>query len=200
VVDAPGAPFLTGLEKIAAIHKGDFRLTPNQNLIIANVPPSELMKIDALVADHGLGKALNTSPVRRDALACVALPTCGLSMAEAERYLPAFVDRVDELLAKHGLKEIPLTVRITGCPNGCARPYLAEIALIGRAPGRYTLRLGADAVGSRLNVLYRDNIDEASIVAALDELIGRYAVERHSEERFGDFLWRANILKQDVHA
>ncbi|HEV7609676.1 MAG TPA: assimilatory sulfite reductase (NADPH) hemoprotein subunit [Steroidobacteraceae bacterium] len=200
VVDRPGAPFLTGLEKIAAIHQGDFRLTANQNLIIANVPASECMNIDRLVADHGLGKALSTSPVRRDALACVALPTCALAMAEAERYLPGFIDRVDELLAKHGLRNIPLTVRITGCPNGCARPYLAEIALIGRAPGRYTLRLGADAVGSRLNVLYRDNIDEPSIVSALDELIGRYAAERHTDERFGDFLWRANVLKQESHA
>jgi sulfite reductase (NADPH) hemoprotein beta-component len=200
VVDRPGAPFLTGLEKIAAIHQGDFRLTANQNLIIANVPSSECMNIDKIVADHGLGKALFTSPVRRDALACVALPTCALAMAEAERYLPSFVDRVDELLAKHGLKDIPLTVRITGCPNGCARPYLAEIALIGRAPGRYTLRLGADAVGSRLNVLYRDNIDEPSIVSALDELIGRYAAERHADERFGDFLWRANVLKQEIRA
>src|SRR6188508_1259644 len=195
VVDKPGAPFLTGLEKIAAIHQGDFRLTANQNLIIANVPATECMNIDRIVADHGLGKALFTSPVRRDALACVALPTCGLSMAEAERYLPTFIDRVDELLVKHALKDIPLTVRITGCPNGCARPYLAEIALIGRAPGRYTLRLGADAVGSRLNIVYRDNIDEPAIVAVLDELIARYAAERHANERFGDFLWRANVLK-----
>src|SRR5690242_7760296 len=116
VTDRPGAPFLTGLEKIAAVHKGDFRLTPNQNLIIANVPPSELMAIDALVNDHGLAKALHTSPVRRDALACVALPTCALAMAESERYLPSFVDRVDELLHKHGLRGVPLTVRITGCP------------------------------------------------------------------------------------
>ncbi len=200
VVDRPGAPFLTGLEKIAAIHQGDFRLTANQNLIIANVPASECMNIDKLVADHGLGKALFTSPVRRDALACVALPTCALAMAEAERYLPGFVDRVDALLVKHGLRDIPLTVRITGCPNGCARPYLAEIALIGRAPGRYTLRLGADAVGSRLNVVYRDNIDENAIVTALDELIARYAAERHADERFGDFLWRANVLKQEVRA
>jgi len=200
VTDRPGAPFLTGLEKIAAIHKGDFRLTPNQNLIIANVPPSELMAIDALVADHGLGKALNTSPVRRDALACVALPTCALAMAESERYLPAFVDRVDELLHKHGLRGIPLTVRITGCPNGCARPYLAEIALIGRAPGRYTLRLGGDAVGSRLNVIHRDNIDESSIVTVLDELIARYAAERQTEERFGDFLWRVQVLKPGTRA
>ena len=200
VVDKPGAPFLTGLEKIAVIHQGDFRLTANQNLIIANVPASECMNIDRVVADYGLGKALFTSPVRRDALACVALPTCGLSMAEAERYLPTFVDRVDELLVKHGLRDIPLTVRITGCPNGCARPYLAEIALIGRAPGRYTLRLGADAVGSRLNVLYRDNIDEKAIVEVLDDLIGRYARARKTDERFGDFLWRVNELKAETHA
>jgi sulfite reductase (NADPH) hemoprotein beta-component len=200
VSDRPGAPFLTGLEKIAAIHKGDFRLTANQNLIIANVPAEECMNIDRLVADYGLGKALFTSPVRRDALACVALPTCALAMAEAERYLPSFVDRVDELLHKNGLKDIPLTVRITGCPNGCARPYLAEIALIGRAPGRYTLRLGADAIGSRLNVIYRDNIDEASIATLLDGLFARYARERQADERFGDFLWRVNELKAEVRA
>src|SRR5690242_5803211 len=200
IADRPGAPMLTGMEKIAAVHQGDFRLTANQNLIIANVPPDELMNIDRLVADHGLGKALFTSPVRRDALACVALPTCALAMAEAERYLPGFVDRVDELLVKNGLKDIPLTVRITGCPNGCARPYLAEIALIGRAPGRYTLRLGADAVGQRLNVIYRDNIDEAAIVTVLDELFARYARARNTGERFGDFLWRVNELKAEVRA
>jgi sulfite reductase (NADPH) hemoprotein beta-component len=200
VADHPGALLLTGLEKIAAIHQGDFRLTANQNLIIANVPASECMNIDRLVADHGLGRALHTTPVRRDALACVALPTCALAMAEAERYLPGFIDRIDGLLAKHGLREIPLTVRITGCPNGCARPYLAEIALIGRAPGRYTLRLGADATGQRLNVLYRDNIDENAIATALDELIGRYAAERHVNERFGDFLWRAQVLKAEPRA
>jgi sulfite reductase (NADPH) hemoprotein beta-component len=194
VGDTPGKPFLTGLAKIAAIHQGDFRLTANQNLIVANVPASECMNIDRLVADHGLGQALFTTPLRRDALACVALPTCALAMAEAERYLPGFVDRVEGLLVRHGLKDIPLTLRITGCPNGCARPYLAEIGLIGRAPGRYTLRLGADAIGSRLNVIYRDNIDENAIVAALDELIARYAAERHANERFGDFLWRASIL------
>jgi sulfite reductase (NADPH) hemoprotein beta-component len=200
VGDTPGKPFLTGLEKIAAIHQGDFRLTANQNLIIANVPANECMNIDRLVADHGLGKALSTTPLRRDALACVALPTCALAMAEAERYLPNFTDRVEALLFKHGLRDIPLTLRITGCPNGCARPYLAEIALIGRAPGRYTLRLGADAVGSRLNVVYRDNIDENAIVTVLDELVGRYSVERHAGERFGDFLWRVNVLKQEIRA
>jgi len=200
VADRPGAMHLTGLEKIAAIHQGDFRLTPNQNLIIANVPQSECMNIDQIVADHGLGKALFSAPVRRDALACVALPTCGLSMAEAERYLPTFIDRVEELLAKQNLRQIPLTVRITGCPNGCARPYLAEIALIGRAPGRYTLRLGGDATGQRLNVLHRDNIDEAAILTILDELFGRYRAERQQGERFGDFLWRVNVLTAEKRA
>jgi sulfite reductase (NADPH) hemoprotein beta-component len=191
---------LTGMEKIAAIHQGDFRLTANQNLIIANVPQSECMKIDQLVADHGLGRALHTTPLRRDALACVALPTCALAMAEAERYLPTFVDRIEELLIKQNMKDLPLTLRITGCPNGCARPYLSEIALIGRAPGRYTLRLGADATGTRLNVVYRDNIDEPSILAALDELFARYRDERERDERFGDFLWRAKVLKTETHA
>src|SRR5688572_25915540 len=200
VADRPGAPHLTGLEKIARMHQGDFRLTPNQNLIIANVPQADCMKIDQIVHDHGLGKALFTTPLRRDALACVSLPTCGLAMAEAERYLPTFVDRVEELLVKQNLKEIPLTLRITGCPNGCARPYLAEIALIGRAPGRYTLRLGGDATGQRLNVIHRDNIDEASILTVLDELFARYRGERHANERFGDFLWRVNVLTPEKHA
>jgi sulfite reductase (NADPH) hemoprotein beta-component len=194
VADKPGAMHLTGLEKIAAIHKGDFRLTGNQNLIIANVEQDDCMAIDQLVADHGLGRALHTTPLRRDALACVALPTCGLAMAEAERYLTTFVDRVEDLLIRQNMKEIPLTLRITGCPNGCARPYLAEIALIGRAPGRYALRLGGDHTGQRLNVLYRDNIDENAILVALDELFARYRNERQPAERFGDFLWRLNLL------
>ena len=200
IADRPGAMHLTGLEKIAAIHQGDFRLTPNQNLVIANVPAGECMKIDQLVADHGLAKSLLTSPVRRDAIACVALPTCGLAMAEAERYLPGFAEKVEGVLARHGLKNIPLTLRITGCPNGCGRPYLAEIGMIGRAPGRYTLRLGGDATGQRMNVIYRDNIDENAILAALDELIARYAAERQADERFGDFLWRAQVLTAEKRA
>jgi sulfite reductase (NADPH) hemoprotein beta-component len=200
IADRPGALHLSGLEKIAQIHQGDFRLTGNQNLIIANVPADQCMKIDQLVADHGLGKTLFMTPVRRDALACVSLPTCGLAMAEAERYLPSFTERVEGVLARHGLKDIPLTVRITGCPNGCARPYLAEIALIGRAPGRYTLRLGGDATGERLNVIYRDNIDENAILTVLDELIGKYGRERESGERFGDFLWRNHLLTAEKRA
>ncbi len=194
VADTPGARWLTGLREIAGVHRGDFRLTPNQNLIIANVEPAARRFIDALVVRYGLDAHARATPVRRDALACVALPTCALAMAEAERYLPGFVTRVEERLAAHGLRNEPLVLRITGCPNGCARPYLAEVALVGKAPGRYNLHLGGDGCGQRLNRLYRENIDEAAILAALDEAFARFAAEREPQERFGDFAWRVGLV------
>jgi len=132
--------------------------------------------------------------VRRDALACVALPTCPLAMAEAERYLPDFSAKVEGVLARHGLRDQPLVLRITGCPNGCARPYLAEVALIGKAPGRYNLYFGGDARGQRLNALYLENVDEAGILAALDDAFGRFAAGREPGERFGDYAWRAGLV------
>jgi len=177
------------------VHRGDFRLTPNQNLIIANVEPSARQFIDALVVRHGLDAHVRSTPVHRDALACVALPTCSLAMAEAERYLPGFVTKVEQRLAAHGLRDEPILLRITGCPNGCARPYLAEIALIGKAPGRYNLYLGGDGRGQRLNTLYRENIDEPAILAALDEVFARFAAERNAGERLGDFVRRAGIVE-----
>ncbi|WP_426750525.1 assimilatory sulfite reductase (NADPH) hemoprotein subunit [Myxococcus sp. Y35] len=191
VADRPGAPHLTGLREIARIHTGDFRLTANQNLIIAGVPAEARATIDALVAAHALDSFRSVSPVRRNALACVALPTCGLAMAEAERYLPTFVGRVEERLRAHGLQDANLLLRITGCPNGCARPYLAEVGLVGKAPGRYNLHLGGDARGQRLNRLYRENIDEDTILAALEPLFADYARERQPGEGFGDFVVRA---------
>lgn len=192
---------LEGLDAIAQTHAGDFRLTPNQNLVIAGVAPEAREAIDALVQAHGLDGYRTATPLHRDALACVALPTCPLAMAEAERYLPHLLDAVHARLARHGLAGIPLSLRITGCPNGCARPYLAEIALIGKAPGRYNLLLGADAAGQRLNVLHRENVDEAQVLDELDQLFGRYAQARASDERFGDWLWRAGVLdpSQGVH-
>lgn len=195
VADRPGRTWLTGLREIAGVHQGDFRLTPNQNLIIANVPVAERPNIDRLVAQHGLGSHLDDAPVRRDALACVALPTCPLAMAEAERYLPEFGARFEQLLARHGLRDEPIALRITGCPNGCARPYLAEVALIGKAPGRYNLYLGGDARGQRLNVLYRENIDETAILEALDAALERFSRDRQAGERFGDFAWRAGLVQ-----
>jgi sulfite reductase (NADPH) hemoprotein beta-component len=191
VADVPGATMMTGLREIARIHQGDFRLTPNQNLIIAGVPAEAREQIDALVTAHGLGGFRRASPLRLNALACVALPTCGLAMAEAERYLPRVVGLLEERLAAHGLQDEKILLRITGCPNGCARPYLAEIALVGKAPGRYNLFLGGDVRGQRLNRLYRENIDEAGVLTALEPLFAAYARERRPGEGFGDFTVRA---------
>ena len=197
--DAVGSR-LSGLREIALLLLADaggapeLRLTPNQNLLIAGIHGTQVAAIDGLIQRHGLDGFRRDLPTRRLALACVALPTCGLAMAEAERYLPHFLDRFEALLAKHGLQGEPLHLRISGCPNGCSRPYLGEIALIGKAPGRYNLMLGADHRGQRLNRLYRENIDEAAILSALDPLLARYAHERDGSERFGDYLVRSGAL------
>jgi sulfite reductase (NADPH) hemoprotein beta-component len=194
ITDGEHGPWLTGLREIAKVHRGDFRLTPNQNLVIANVDSAARTFIDALVVRHRLDRHARSTPVARDALACVALPTCSLAMAEAERYLPRLTQLVDGRLAANGLAGTPIVLRITGCPNGCARPYLAEIALIGKAPGRYNLYFGGDGRGQRLNALHLENVDETAIVAALDAAFARYAGERHEGERFGDFAWRAGLV------
>ena len=195
IADRPHAPHLTGLREIANVHRGEFRMTPNQNLVIAGVPAGERERIDALVHAHGLDAGLRTgTALARAAAACVALPTCGLAMAEAERYLPDFTAKLEPLLEKHGLRDEPILLRISGCPNGCSRPYLGEIALVGKAPGRYNLMLGADHRGQRLNTLYRENIAEAEILDTLEPLFARYSAERESSEGFGDFLHRSGIV------
>ena len=194
ISDTAGRPWLTGLREIAAIHRGDFRVTANQNVTIAGVAAGDRAAIDALVGRHALDAEEAGSPVRRDALACVALPTCPLAMAEAERYLPGLLARVETALRGHGLYGEPLSLRITGCPNGCARPYVAELALVGKAPGRYNVHVGGDGVGARLNVLYRENVDESEFFAVLDPLLNAWATERQRGERFGDFLWRSGRL------
>jgi len=179
---------------VALVHAGDFRLTCNQNVIVANVAAHERARIDAIVRAHGLDVYAKQSGIRRHAIACVALPTCGLAMAEGERYLPALLPKLEALLDRHGLADAPILLRLSGCPNGCSRPYLGEIALVGRGPGRYDLRLGADFIGQRLNRVHRENVDEAAILDTLDPLFARYAAERGKDEGFGDFLLRAGIL------
>jgi len=195
IQDGPEATPLTGLREIARLHTGEFRLTPNQNLVIAGVPAALRETIDQLAARHGLDGYRQARPLRLKALACVALPTCGLAMAEAERYLPALLDRLEPLLARHGLQDADIGLRISGCPNGCSRPYLGEIALVGKAPGRYNLMLGADHRGQRLNALYRENIDEAQILAELEPLFAHYGAERTADEHFGDFLVRTGRVE-----
>ncbi len=196
---------LSGLRAVAKRlaereNSAEFRLTPNQNLVIANIDADQRHAIDTLIAEYGLDVHRNASAVRLNSLACVALPTCGLAMAEAERYLPDFIDRFETLLARHGLEDANIHIRLSGCPNGCSRPYLGEIALVGKAPGRYNLMLGADHRGQRLNALYRENIDEAAILAAVDPLLARYARERDVDERFGDFLFKNGLVPRDTNA
>ena len=195
IADRPGAPHLTGMREIANVHRGEFRVTANQNLVIAGVPAGERERIDALVRAHALDQE-NRAPtaLARASMACVALPTCALAMAEAERYLPDFNAKLQPMLEKHGLADAPILLRISGCPNGCSRPYLGEIALVGKAPGRYNLMLGADHRGQRLNRLHKENIAETEILETVDALFGRYAAEREAEERFGDFLVRSGIV------
>ncbi|MGH8249777.1 MAG: assimilatory sulfite reductase (NADPH) hemoprotein subunit [Steroidobacteraceae bacterium] len=194
VVDRGDRRLRSGLARIAAMHRGDLRLTPNQNLIVAGVSPGERWRIDALVAGYGLDLHRTASPLARDAMACVALPTCPLAMAEAERYLPAAAVAVGDLMQKHGVGDEPLLFRISGCPNGCSRPYLAEVALVGKAPGRYNLHLGGARDGTRLNRLYRENVDEQGFLDALDPLLAAWAQERSSGEDFGDYLIRSRKL------
>jgi len=196
IVDTEKQQGLTGLREIAKIHQGDFRLTPNQNLIIAGVAADRRDAIDLLVTQHGLDNYQHSSAMRLYALACVAFPTCTLAMAEAERYLPSFLGRVEVILKKYSLEQAPILLRISGCPNGCSRPYLGEIALVGKALGRYNLQLGADSQGRRLNRLYKENIDEAGILETLEPLLRDYASQRLEKEAFGDYLFRSGVLSE----
>lgn len=187
---------MTGLREIAQVHNGDFRLTANQNLIVANVSSHKKKKIEELIKRYGLTDGNHYSALRRNSMACVALPTCGLAMAESERYLPTLLDKIDVILEENGLREEDIVIRMTGCPNGCARPMLAEIAFIGKAPGKYNMYLGGGFSGHRLNKLYKENIGEAEILDSLRPIMKQYAQEREQGEHFGDFVIRAGYVKE----
>ncbi len=194
VIDRPGNPIRTGLKEIAKIHSGDFRLTANQNVIIANVTPAQRPQIEALVEKYGLEDGKKRSALRLNALACVALPTCALSLAEAERYLPVLIDDIEKEIESAGLRHDAITIRMTGCPNGCARPYIAEIGFVGRGPERYNVYLGGGHAGQRLSKLYKGDVPQSEIPALLSPIIHRYAKEREEGEKFGDFVIRAGIV------
>jgi sulfite reductase (NADPH) hemoprotein beta-component len=203
VADHAGSLQMSALRRIAQLHDGDFRITANQNLIVANVPTAKQAEIEAIARAAGL--LAPWSGLRRNSMACVALPTCGLALAESERYLPDLITALDERLAAHGLSANDIVIRMTGCPNGCARPYLAEIGLVGKGPGRYNLHLGAAFDGSRLSKLYLPDADHDGIVAALDPVFAAYAAKREKGERFGDFAIRAGFVARtsngaDFHA
>jgi sulfite reductase (NADPH) hemoprotein beta-component len=182
------------LREIAKVHRGDFRLTPNQHLMIASVPPADRPRIEALLKEHHLDSAHRASGLRLNSMACVALPTCGLALAESERYLPDLVTQLDSEVEAAGLRDDAIVIRMTGCPNGCGRPFLAEIGLVGKAPGKYHVYLGAAFNGTRLNALYRPSVAAADIAPLLRPILRRYAAERLDGERFGDFAIRAGIV------
>jgi sulfite reductase (NADPH) hemoprotein beta-component len=198
VKDSGDRRLLSGLRAIARLHNSEYRLTPNQNLIISKVSRSGKAVIDALLREYGIENSTQASTLRLNSMACVAFPTCGLAMAESERYLPSLIDKLDASLNQHGLSDEPITIRMTGCPNGCARPYIAEIGLVGKGPGRYTLFLGAGFAGDRLGAPYLDNANEAEVLDALNPLFARYADERNDAEHFGDFLVRSEIVPEIV--
>lgn len=182
------------LKEIAKIHNGDFRLTGNQNLIIGNVAENDKETISAILVSHGVTGTKKISGLRLGSMACVALNTCGLAFAESERYLPRLIDKLDPILTKYNLQDQPINIRMTGCPNGCARSALGEIGFVGRAVGRYNLYLGASHTGDRLNSLYREMLSEDEILQALEPILERYSREREGTESFGNFVIRKQIL------
>lgn len=205
ILDYPGKPLKTGLRKIAEVHKGDMRITANQNLVIAGVPARQRNKIEKIAREHGLIDD-NDTPQLRQSMACVALPTCPLAMAESERYLPSLVAKVDALLSKHDMSDESIVLRVVGCPNGCGRALLAEVGLVGKGPGKYNVYLGGNRVGTRVPKLYQENVGEDVILGELDTLIARWATERTDEEGFGDFVIRQGVVAEvkvsvtDFHA
>jgi len=198
VLDTPSYPMRTGLREIAKIHDGDFRLTANQNLIIANVSQAKRLEIEALLEKYGIQDSHLKSALRLNSMSCVALPTCGLALAEAERYLPELVTELEESLEENGLRHDAITIRMTGCPNGCARPFIAEIGFVGRGPDRYNVYLGGGFAGQRLSKLYREDVAAEEIKPLLAPIFRHYAKARIDGERFGDFCIRTGYVNATV--
>jgi sulfite reductase (NADPH) hemoprotein beta-component len=192
IKDVDGHQMKTALRRVAERFPGiEFRLSANQNLILANISDADRPLVDALLSEHGVRTARQAGVLHQAAIACPALPTCGLSLAESERYLPSLLDRIEVLCAEVGLRDEEIMIRMTGCPNGCARPYMAEIGFVGKAPGRYQVWLGGNQNGTRLTRVWKDMVKEADILNELRPLFVRFAAERTPGERFGDWVARA---------
>jgi sulfite reductase (NADPH) hemoprotein beta-component len=194
IEDTAEFPMKTGLREIAKVLKGEFRLTGNQHLIVSNVTDADLPEIKDLMKKYKLDN-INFSALRLSSSACVAFPTCGLAMAESERYLPELINKLEGALEENGLRQDSIVMRMTGCPNGCARPWVAEVAFVGKAYGAYNMYLGGGYHGQRLNKLFRSSIKEEEILGIMKPLLKRYALERNDGERFGDFCIRIGMIK-----
>ena len=183
------------LRKIASTVDCQFRLTANQNLVIARVDDVGKSSVEQILAEIGEGDPRKHSSMRLNSIACTALPTCSLALAESERYLPTLIDELDEILDRLGLREESIAIRSTGCPNGCGRPYLGEIGLVGKSPGKYNLYLGAGFDGMRLNKLYKQAITHEEIISCLEPILENYSVHREPKEKFGDFCIRTGLVQ-----
>ena len=197
VEDTADFPMKTGLREIAKMHKGEFRLTGNQHLILSNVAEEDLETMKGMLKKYKLDNA-NFSALRLSSSACVAFPTCGLAMAESERYLPELITKLEGVIEESGLRQDSIVMRMTGCPNGCARPWVAEVAFVGKAFGAYNMYLGGGYHGNRLNKLYRASIKEEEILEIMKPMLKRYAIERREGERFGDFVIRTGVIKETM--
>ena len=195
VKDEPGYRLKSGLRKIADLKKCDFRLTGNQGLVLGAIKDEDRKLIESLLKEYNIWPKRNLTGARKNAIACVALNTCTMAFSEAERYLPSLMDKIDEILAENNLSNEDILIRMTGCPNGCGRPYLGEIGFVGRSLGKYNMYLGAGFLGERLNTLYKETLGEDEILDELRVLLPRYAKERNKGERFGDFVGRVGIIE-----
>lgn len=197
VKDAEGRRLKTALRQVAGKFPGtEFRLSANQNVLLANIPESDKDSVNSLLAAHGVRTENQASVLHAASMACPALPTCGLALAESERMLPALIDRVEQLCAEVGLAGEEIIIRSTGCPNGCARPYMAEIAFVGKAPNKYQIYLGGSENGTRLNRLYKDSVKGDDILNELRPVLSRFVKERTPGERFGDWCHRGFLDAQ----
>jgi sulfite reductase (NADPH) hemoprotein beta-component len=188
----------TALRAVVQEYEPEIRLTPSQNLVLAGFDRGAVEAVTATLDRHGIAVDRQATAIRRAAMACPALPTCGLALAESERYLPDLMSRLEDVLAELELGDLEIVTRITGCPNGCARPYMAELGLVGKGPGKYQIYLGGNASSTRLNRLYRDSVKDPEIVGEIRSVLQRFAREKEAGERFGD--WCARVLWPEQQA
>lgn len=190
ISDGPDRRTKAALRTIIADHRPGIAITPDQNLLLTDLPESAPDSIERVLRDHGVSPVTDVSAARRFSMACPALPTCGLALTESERFMPAFMDRLDADLAKLGLRDVPISVRMTGCPNGCARTYTADIALVGRRPGIYHVYVGGGLAGDRVVDLFAANVSADDLHGVLRPLLVRWARDRRNDEGLGDFYQR----------
>ncbi|MBD0278265.1 MAG: sulfite reductase subunit beta, partial [Flavisolibacter sp.] len=199
VLDDETVPLKSALLEVAQTGKANFIFTCNQNVILGDIKKEDKKVIQEILERYGIIEHTEkASGVRKNSIACVALNTCPLALAEAQRYMPHLLDKIEDLLAKHDLNNEEIVIRMTGCPNGCARPFAAEIGFVGTAYGRYNLQIGGDRLGFRLNKIYKENLDEPAILSELDYLFALFKKERKNGEHFGDFAERKQLVAEAV--